>query len=58
MGTAAVASELQKTWHRDDAQEWANVYTKIFPANQLLIETYIKAQDVEKNQEQLDSQRG
>jgi len=58
MDTAAVASELQKTWHRDDAQEWANVYTKIFPPYQLLIESYMKAQDVEKNNEQLDSQRG
>ncbi|CAK7255749.1 MULTISPECIES: hydrolase [unclassified Shinella] len=58
MDTAAVASELQKTWHRDDAQEWANIYTKIFPAYQLLIESYLKAQDVEKNHEQLDSQRG
>ncbi len=57
MDTAAVASELQKTWHRDDAQEWANVYTKIFPPYQLLIESYMKAQDVEKNNEQLDSQR-
>jgi nicotinamidase-related amidase len=57
MDTAAVASELQKTWHRDDAQEWANIYTKIFPAYQLLIESYLKAQDVEKNHEQLDSTR-
>jgi nicotinamidase-related amidase len=58
MDTAAVASELQKTWHRDDAQEWAKVYTKIFPAYQLLIESYMKAQQVQKDQEQLDSQRG
>ena len=58
MDTAAVASELQKTWHRDDAQEWAEVYTKIFPPYQLLIESYMKAQEVEKNNEQLDSQRG
>ena len=53
----AVASELQKTWNRADAQEWAQVYTKIFPSYQLLIESYLKAQDVLKNQEQLDSQR-
>ncbi|QTB98767.1 hydrolase [Alcaligenes sp. SORT26] len=53
----AVASELQKTWNREDAQEWAQVYTKIFPSYQLLIESYMKAQDVLKNQEQLDSQR-
>lgn len=57
MDTAAVASELQQTWNRPDAQEWAAVYTKIFPAYQLLIESYLKAQDVEKNREQLDSTR-
>jgi len=37
MDTAAVASEIQKTWNRDDAQEWAQVYTQIFPAYQLLM---------------------
>ncbi|WP_025600302.1 hydrolase [Burkholderia sp. WSM2230] len=55
--TAAVASELQKTWHRPDAQEWAKVYEMVFPPYQLLIESYIKAQDVLKNNEQLDSER-
>jgi nicotinamidase-related amidase len=58
MDTAAVASELQKTWHRDDAREWAEVYTRIFPPYQLLIESHMKAQQVQKDQEQLDSQRG
>ncbi|MGG5856092.1 hypothetical protein ACQT3Z_24105, partial [Klebsiella pneumoniae] len=29
--------------------EWAGVYTKVFPAYQLLIESYSKAQDVVKN---------
>ena len=57
MDTAAVASELQKTWHREDALQWAEIYTKIFPNYQLLIESYMKAQDVEKNHEQLDSAR-
>jgi nicotinamidase-related amidase len=57
MDTAAVASELQKTWHRDDAKEWAEIYTKIFPPYQLLIESYAKAQQVQKDHEQLDSQR-
>ncbi len=38
MDTAAVASELQRSWNRPDAAEWAEVYTKIFPAYQLLIE--------------------
>jgi len=57
MDTAAVASELQKTWNRDDALQWAEIYTKIFPAYQLLIESYTKAQDVAKNGEVLDSLR-
>lgn len=57
MDTAAVASELQGSWNRDDALEWAGIYTKIFPAYQLLIESYTKAQDVSKNNEILDSQR-
>jgi nicotinamidase-related amidase len=57
MDTAAVASELQRTWHRDDAQQWAEIYTHIFPNYQLLIESYMKAQEVQKNQEQLDSAR-
>lgn len=57
MDTAAVASEVQKTWNRDDAQQWAEVYTKIFPAYQLLIESYLKAQQVVNDHEQLDSVR-
>ncbi len=57
MDTAGVASELQGSWNRADAQQWAEVYTKIFPAYQLLIESYLKAQDVVKNNERLDSQR-
>ncbi len=57
MDTAAVASELQKTWNRDDAMQWAEVYTKIFPAYQLLIESYGKAQEVVTQHESLDSAR-
>ncbi len=57
MDTAAVASELQKTWNRSDAQQWAEVYTKIFPNYQLLIESYAKAQEVVRSNEALDSQR-
>ncbi|WP_354684508.1 isochorismatase family protein [Cupriavidus necator] len=57
MDTAAVASELQQTWNRPDAQQWAEVYTQIFPAYRLLIESYTKAQEVEKKHEVLDSQR-
>lgn len=55
MDTAAVASELQKTWHREDAEKWAEIYTQIFPEYQLLIESYQKAREVEHEGEQLDS---
>ena len=58
MDTAAVASEIQRTWHRDDAEKWAEVYTQIFPEYRLLIESYAKAREVEHDGEQLDSQRG
>ncbi len=57
MDTAAVASELQKTWHREDAQQWAEIYTKVFPEYQLLIDSYAKAQEVLSKGEQLDSMR-
>lgn len=58
MDTAAVCSEVQRTWHREDALQWAEAYSAVFPPYQLLIESYQKAQDVVKNQEQLDSVRG
>ena len=58
MDTAAVASEIQKTWHRDDAEKWAEIYTQVFPEYRLLIESYAKAREVEHDGEQLDSQRG
>ncbi|SAK76564.1 hydrolase [Caballeronia ptereochthonis] len=57
MDTASVASELQQTWHRPDAQQWADVYGLIFPPYRLLIESYAKAQDIVRNGEQLDSAR-
>lgn len=57
MDTAAVASELQGTWNRADAAEWAEAYTHIFPHYQLLMESYAKAQQVLAQNEVLDSQR-
>jgi hypothetical protein len=57
MDTAAVTAELQKTWHRDDAQEWAEIYTKLFPSYQLLIESYGEAQKVATQHGALDSVR-
>ena len=57
MDTATAASELQKTWNREDALQWAEVYTSVFPAHKLLIESYMKAQEAIKKNEVLDSQR-
>ena len=57
MDTMAALSEIQKTWNRPDAQEWAEVYTQAMPSYGLLIESYLKAQDVARSNEQLDSTR-
>lgn len=57
MDTAAVCSEIQKSWNRADAQQWAEAYSAVFPPYQLLIESYIKAQEVVTRHEVLDSQR-
>lgn len=57
MDTAAVCSEVQRTWNRDDAQQWAEAYSAVFPHYQLLIESYLKAQQVARDNELLDSQR-
>ncbi len=55
--TAAVCSEIQKTWSRPDAAQWAEAYSAVFPPYQLLIESYQKAQQVAKEGEVPDSQR-
>jgi nicotinamidase-related amidase len=47
--TVAVISELQKTWNRPDAMEFANLYADhAMPEYRLLIESYDKAQAVQK----------
>lgn len=55
--TGAVMSELQKTWNREDAAQWAEIYTLVFPPYKLLIESCGKAQEVASKHEQLDSER-
>jgi len=57
MDTASVCSELQRTWNREDAAQWADAYAAVFPPYQLLIESYRKAQEVATKHETLDSQR-
>lgn len=45
--TVAVISELQQTWNRPDALEFANLYADYaMPNYRLLIESYYKAQEV------------
>ena len=56
--TAGVCSEIQKTWHRPDAQKWAEAYSAVFPPYRLLIESHARAQEAVKKGEMLDSQRG
>jgi nicotinamidase-related amidase len=57
MDTMAVLSELQQTWNRPDAAEWATIYSQAMPAYALLIESYTRAQAVVRDKEELDSQR-
>lgn len=57
MDTAAVCSEIQGSWNRDDAAQWAEVYAALFPPYQLLIESYTKAQEVVTRREAPDAQR-
>jgi nicotinamidase-related amidase len=55
--TAGVCSEIQQTWNRPDAEQWAAAYSAVFPPYQLLIESYTKAQRVVTEHEELDSRR-
>jgi nicotinamidase-related amidase len=57
LDTAAVTAEIQQTWNRDDAMEWAGLWGSVFTEYGLLSESYQKALDVVNNQEQLDSRR-
>ena len=56
MDSAAVCSEIQRTWNRDDAAQWADAYAALFPPYRLLIESYTKAQEVVTRHEVLDAQ--
>ncbi|PRP94792.1 isochorismatase family protein [Enhygromyxa salina] len=55
--TAAALAEVQGTWNRGDAQAWAELFACVAPSYQLLLESHHNAQEVERNQEPLDSQR-
>jgi len=55
MDTAAVCSEIQKTWNRKDAAQFAEAYSAVFPSYKLLIESHAKAQEVVAQRETLHS---
>lgn len=57
MDLTACVAEIQHTWKRDDALEWMHVWAEMLPNYQLLIESHQKAQEVERTQEPLDSER-
>lgn len=44
--TAAVISEILKTWQHKDAQKYAAILSQVMPNYQALIESFIKAQEV------------
>lgn len=48
ISTVAVLSEIQKTWNRKDALEFAAAFSKVMPPYQSLIESYQKAVSVGK----------
>jgi nicotinamidase-related amidase len=47
--TLAVVCEIMGTWNRADAMEYAAIMTGLMPAYQLLIESYDKAQSVQRD---------
>lgn len=56
MDIVVVVLEIQCSWNCDDVEQWVEVYIKIFLNYQLLIESYLKVWDVQKNYELLDLQ--
>jgi nicotinamidase-related amidase len=46
----AVLCEVQRTWNRPDAAEYAELYTMVAPNFRAVMESYQKAQDVIKQQ--------
>ncbi len=55
--TVAVLSEIMGTWNRPDAMEYGAVMTRLMPGYQLLMESYDKAQKVEREGRETKSDR-
>jgi hypothetical protein len=46
----AVLCEIQRTWNRPDAAQYAELYTMVAPNFRAVMESYQKAQDVVKQE--------
>jgi nicotinamidase-related amidase len=46
VSTNAVAADLQKTWNRPDAMEFAEIYSEFAPSYRAVVESYRQALDV------------
>lgn len=57
MDTSSAIAELQQTWHRDDWEKWANIWSRVFTNYGLLLESYAKAAEVTRTGEPFDNLR-
>lgn len=57
MDVTAVVSEVQRTWKREDAMAWMELWTHMLPGYQLLAESHQRAQKAALDNEPLDSER-
>lgn len=57
LDTVAVISEVQQTWNRPDAAEFAGVYSKVMTHYELLIESYQRAQAEATQSDGADAER-
>lgn len=55
--TGGCVAELEATLNRPDVNEWGMATAHIYPKYPLLYEAYLKAQDVVRNNEVLDSEK-
>ena len=55
MDTSSAIAELQFTWHREDWEKWAQLWSRVFTNYGLLLESYAKAVEVTRTGEPMDS---
>ena len=55
MDTSSAIAELQFTWHREDWEKWAQLWSRVFTNYGLLLESYAKVVEVTRTGEPMDS---